>query len=325
MRIIFFGTPDYVSPIITALHKNFSDETNSPIVAVVTQNPKPVGRKQLLEYSAVDTWAYKHKIPVFYNANALLTKGFKADLGIVASYGSLLPPGIVKSFPHGTLVIHPSLLPFFRWSSPVQAAIITNSNPTGVTIIKMDEKFDHGPIVAQFKEDVMPQDTTETLRARLFERSAQVLVDLIPAYLSGKIHLKEQDHKKASFAQSIKKEDAFIPPQYIQNALNGKSAKEEWKINFIKDYSAKPDAIFLERFIRAMNPWPVAWTCINLSTTEGQTKRIKILKAHIEEEINPSTNKQVCKLVPNEIQLEGKNPVFWKQFVKAYSLFSFKK
>ena len=177
MRIIFFGTPDYVIPILDKLHKYHE------IVAVVTQSPKPVGRDKKLTYSAVDQWAFKKHILRNFDYVDLP----EADMGVCASFGMIIPKVILDSFPHGIINVHPSLLPQFRGSSPIQATIISGVNPTGVSIIKMSEKMDAGPILTQFKEDVMSDDTNETLRARLFEKSADVLLEMIPAYIDGKI------------------------------------------------------------------------------------------------------------------------------------------
>ena len=191
MRIVFFGTPAYCIPILNKIQKKFKEKNSDmPIVAVVTQKPKPVGRKQFITYSAVDTWAFKRKIPVFYSSKEFLDANIKADLGILTAYGEILPKDIINYFPFGILNIHPSLLPKFRGASPLQAAIVSNEKETGSTIIKIDEKMDHGLIVAQFKEEISKEDNYKSLGERIFEKSAQVLVNLMPAYLKGKIKLK---------------------------------------------------------------------------------------------------------------------------------------
>lgn len=318
MRIVFFGTPAYVIPVLEMLHKTFkSDSGKSPIAAVVTQPPKPVGRKKRLEFSPVDDWAHKRNIMILRFLD--IGKMPKADLGILASYGNIIPPDIINHFPKGILNIHPSILPQFRGSSPVQATIISGSE-AGVTIIKLDEKLDHGPIISQFKDEVLSEDTTETLRNRLFKRSAEVLISLIPAYLQGKITPREQDHSKASYTREIKKEDAFIPPEFIDAALRGHKPRRKWQIPFIKDYSPTPDAHCLERFVRSMQPWPIAWTLVkpNSRLRPKDSKRLKILKTHLE----PITNHQSLithhKLVLDEVQLEGRNVVSWKRFGEGY-------
>ena len=282
MKIVFFGTPDYVLPVLTSLHKKFVTGPGvSPIAAVVTQSPKPTGRKQILTYSPVDRWAHEHKIDIFYQSSELIKNSVKADIGVLTAYGEIIPKTVIDTFPHGILVVHPSLLPKYRGASPIQGAIANGDKQVGVTIIKMDEKMDHGPIVSQFKEETRPDDTTDTLRARLFERSKDVIVEMIEPYLQGKIKPKEQNHDEATYTKIITKQNGFIDLE--------KTNPEE-----------------AERFIRAMQPWPQAWTLIG-------KKRLKVLKAHLEN----------GKLVLDEVQLEGKNPVSWKEFKMGYPKVAF--
>lgn len=285
LKIVFFGTPDYVLPILTTVHKKFvTGPGKSPIVAVVTQSPKPVGRREVVTFSPVDKWAHDHKIEIHYSANELAIDSVEADVGILASYGEIIKKEVISLFPHGILVIHPSLLPKYRGASPIPAAIAAGDTETGVTIFKMDEKIDHGPIISQFKEEIMPEDTGETLRARLFERSATVLVELLEPYLQGKITPKIQDESLATYTKIITREDGKIN-------LSKKSPEEA------------------ERFIRAMQPWPGAWTQVKLTINNLQyTKRLKLHKAHVEN----------GKLVLDEVQLEGKERVSWKQFKEGY-------
>lgn len=218
----------------------------------------------------------------------------KPDVGVLASYGRILPLEELKKIPYGILNLHPSLLPKYRGSSPVQTAILNGEKITGVTIIKMDEQIDHGPIVAQSKENILPVDTAERLYKRLFVAGAETLKTILPAYLEGKIELQPQDHSQATYTKKLTRDDGKI----------------DWK---------KP-AEYLERFVRAMSPWPGAWvqllpewTCGEHSRTsrrvsEEQAKRLKILKAHLENN----------KLILDQVQLEGKNPVTFKQFCEGY-------
>lgn len=279
MKIVFFGTPYYVLPILKTIQKRFvTGPGHSPIVAVVTQSPKPVGRKQILSYSPIDKWAHERKILTLYSAKSLLKEKVDADFGVLASYGEIIPQEVINLFPKGILVIHPSLLPKYRGASPIPETIKNGDTQTGVTIFKMDSKVDHGPIISQFKEDVLPEDTTDSLRDRLFEKSAEVLVELIEPFMKGKITPRPQNDSEATFTKLIKKEDGYID-------LNKMDAKQA------------------ERFIRAMSSWPIAWTRLE------NGKRLKILKSHLDGEI----------LILDEVQLEGKNPVSWKQFKEAYS------
>jgi len=315
MKIVFFGTPEYVLPILDSLHKTFKTRaSNSPIVAVVTQKPKPSGRKQILEYSPVDSWAHKKSIPKYFDAIDVFRNKVSAELGVVASYGAIIPKNVIDYFKYGIMNIHPSLLPKFRGASPVQATIVSGDKETGVTIIKIDEKVDHGPIISQFKEEVLPEDTTATLRKRLFEKSAEILTTLVPAFLSGKISPREQNHQEATITSLLKKDHGFIPSRYLRLAFKEQSFKGTWKIPFIQDYSLQPTTYNIYSFIRAMDPWPVAWTEIKIMVN-GQwlKKRLKIIKTHLEE---LSINHQ--SLIIDIVQLEGKNPVSWEQFKEAY-------
>ncbi len=243
VKVIFFGTPDYVIPVLETLHKNFK------LVAVVTQPPKLVGRTQVKTFTHVDNWSYKRKdIKIL---RELDIKEFpKADLGIVASYGKIIPQNIISHFKYGILNIHPSLLPKYRGASPIQSQIIDGVLETGVTVIKMDAKMDHGPILSSLRDEIEPQDTNETLRKRLFERSAQFLVELIPNYVSQKVKPKIQKEEEATFTKIIDRE-------------NG-------QVDFGKD-----DPKLIERKFRALQPWPGIYSIID-------GKRIKILGLHLD-------------------------------------------
>lgn len=338
MRIVFFGTPDYVIPVVEKLLKHFRSSSNvHPISAVITQEPKPSGRDKRLTYSPVDEWAYDRKIPKFFSPQDVIKENIEADIGVLASYGQIIHEEVLKYFKYGILNIHPSLLPLWRGASPVQASIVSGEKLTGVSIIKLDDKLDHGSIVSQFKDEVQDTDTTETLRKRLFERSAEVMPNLIEAYVSGKTNLKKQDEEKVTFCRQIKKEDGFIPPEYLSKVINGKTSTDEWEIPWIYKIakskkqkaessdlktalSIKPSAISLFNFIRAMDPWPGAWTFVQLSSKlkAESKKRLKILKAHIEESQSTANRPPSTSLVPNLVQLEGKSPVPWKQFQEGY-------
>ena len=314
MKIVFFGTPEYCLPILNKIQKVFKVKLHDvPIVAVVTQKPRPVGRKEFITYSAVDTWAFKREIPVYHSVEDFLKKGVDADLGIVVAYGEILPKEIINYFPYGILNVHPSLLPKFRGASPLQSAIAAGETVTGATIMKIDEKMDHGPIVSQFTEEIIESDNSKILGDRIFGRAAQVLVDLIPAYTKGKISLKTQIDKDATYTTLLKKEHGFIPAKYLKDAIEGKTSKEDWHIEFIKDFSLKPTPENINRFVKAVSPWPGAWTFIFIDSKKKEQKRLKILEAQLVE----------GKLTPKAVKLEGKLEVSWKEFLKGYPDFSF--
>jgi methionyl-tRNA formyltransferase len=152
----------------------------------------------------------------------------------------MLPQEVLALPKHGLLNIHPSLLPRYRGPSPVQAAIMNGDKEAGVTIFKMDEQMDHGPILAQFKEEIKPDDTAASLYERLFTLGGGVMVTILPSYLEGNIKLRKQNHRKATYTR----------------LLNRDSGKINWK-----DSDQQ-----IERFIRAMHPWPGSWTKTKLKT-----------------------------------------------------------
>ncbi len=320
MKIIFFGTPEYVVCVPDKLLKHFRTNSNQhPITAVITQPPRPSGRDKRLAYSPIDEWAFGKNIAKYFDPNDILKEGIFADIGVLASYGEIISDEVISHFRYGILNIHPSLLPSWRGASPVPASIISGETNTGVSIIKLDSKMDHGPIVSQFIDEVQDSDTTGSLRKRVFERSSDVMPTLIDAYIAGKIKPKIQDEEKVTFARQIKKEEAFILPGYIATSIKGKCKREKWEIPFMKitnskkmhldsdkkTYTMSPTAGNLSNFIRAMDPWPIAWSNIKI---KSQVLRIKLLKTHTEDK----------QLILDEVQLEGKSPVSWKQLCQGY-------
>ncbi len=299
LRIIFFGTPHYVLPVLDALEKTYD------IVAVVTQEPKPVGRDQKLEYSPVDEWAHKKNIEKHFDFVNLP----EAELGVCASFGKIIPSEVLSYFKYGIINIHPSLLPRYRGSSPIQATLIEGISQTGVSIIKMNEKLDQGHILTQFKDEVLENDDNQTLRDRLFEKSAEVLVEMIPNYIKGKITLKKQDESKVILTKEVKKDDAFIPFEILKEVMTLNSGSSEIEFPFIKNQKYKVTASLINNLIKAMKPWPIAWTKVRIKSEE---LRMKILKTHI--------NTETGYLDLDEVQLEGKNIVNWKQFNENYKL-----
>jgi len=205
-----------------------------------------------------------------------------AKVGILASYGKILPEETLEKFPLGILNLHPSLLPQYRGPSPVQTALLERKTTTGITIIKMDKEVDHGPIVWQKEVKIKPKETAGELYQRLFSLGAHALLELLPAYLKEEIEPKEQDHSQASYTKKLTRESGFIP---------------------LEELFGQP--VITAHQIRAYSPWPGTWTKVR---TNHREKRLKILKAHLEKK----------KLVLDQVQLEGKNPVAFKQLLEGY-------
>ncbi|MBI3290222.1 methionyl-tRNA formyltransferase [Candidatus Microgenomates bacterium] len=316
--IIFFGTPDYVIPVLDALKNAGYD-----IAAVVCQPPKPIGRHGIAEPSPVAQWADKFNIQVIDKRPKDCVEEIRkigAPVAVLEAYGRLIPQELINAFPKGIINVHPSLLPKYRGASPVEGALVSGDQETGVTILKLDADLDHGPILSQFTETILPEDNRVTLRKRLFDKAASVLPEILQEYLDGKTKLKEQDHDKATFTTLMKKEMGFIPPEYVAAATKGDALQgKKWPIPFVKGLTIHPSPITIHRFIRAVNPWPGAFTNVKLMVN-GQwlTKRLKILEAHLE-----LLTINHYSLIIDRVQLEGKNPVSWKQFKEGYPATTF--
>jgi methionyl-tRNA formyltransferase len=272
-KIVFFGSDRYSLLVLQRLLSS-PDLTVSGIVTLPQSDP-------IVSFS-------KGKRYHFFITDSLIRitdslKKIEAEVGILASYGQIVPPEVLSIFPKGILNIHPSLLPKYRGPSPVPLALLDGLTETGVTIIKMDNEVDHGPIVAQFKEEIRVDDTSETLLIRLFQTGIEILKTVLPPYLNGQITLQPQNDSEATYTKKLSRQDGQI----------------DWQ---------KPTE-YLERFVRAMDPWPGAWTKVKiLRDKEAKILRLKIIKAHLE-------NNQ---LVPDQVQLEGKNPVTYKQFQEGH-------
>ena len=160
----------------------------------------------------------------------------KADLGVIAAYGRILTKEELNTPKFGFINAHPSLLPKYGGPSPIQAAILNGDKVSGITIIKIDEKMDHGPVLYQEGLELSNDDNCDTLSKKMFQRASEVLPQIIKDFIAGKITPKPQNHQKASFCKMIKKEDGYF------------------------DIENPPSPKKLDRIIRAYYPWPGVWT-----------------------------------------------------------------
>lgn len=303
LKLIFMGTPEFAVPI---LEKLINSEYKP--IAVFCAPDKPVGRKQILTPPLTKVLAQKNNIPVFQPANshelADTINSLSCDIIVTAAYGLIFPKEVLDTPQYGCLNIHPSLLPKYRGSSPIQSAILNGDTETGVTIYKMDAKVDHGSIIIQKKLGDSPsQLTTPELSEKLSNFSAELLIEILPEWLAGKITVIPQDDSLASHTRIIKKEDGQIDWQ--------KSAKE------------------IDQQIRAYTPWPSTYT--NLKA-ENDNIKIKILKTDPPKE---TTQKQIGEAFLNEhgelaiqcgqghlvikkLQLEGGKPLETYDFLRGH-------
>lgn len=294
--LVFFGTPKIAAYALEKLMENFY------MAAVVTQKEKAAGRGKSLQLSPVKILAQGKIQNIFQPSHIQNIKEdmqlLKADIAVAYAFSHILPKSILKIFPFGILNIHPSLLPKYRGPSPVQSALLFGEKETGVTIILLDEKMDHGPILAQEKTKINPQETSSDLSWRLTAMGTDLLIKTIPKFLNGKIKPREQNHDQATYTKKIKKEDGHV----------------SWNIR-AED--------ILNRF-RAFHPWPGLYTFYN-------TKRLKILKLlPIQAQGRPgdvfqTKNKNMavyCKdgaILLEEVQLEGKRAMSSGEFLRGSS------
>jgi methionyl-tRNA formyltransferase len=214
--------------------------------AVVTTQDKPQGRKLVLTPNVVKQWAIQRNIRVFdppklHGEFSDSLKKFAdeqgIDVSIVASFGKIVPRDIVDMAPKGTLNIHPSLLPKYRGPSPLPTAILDDEKHTGITIMKMDEQMDHGPIVAQKTIDVAEWPIYEEFEEVMAREGARLLIEVLPKWVAGDLKSHDQHHSKATYTRKIAKEDALLdtaslspaaPIEVAYSAFRKIQAYHEW-------------------------------------------------------------------------------------------------
>ncbi len=246
IRIVFMGTPGFAVPVLLAL----ADQHQ--VAGVVTQPDRPAGRGQRVVASPVKEAALARGLPVFQpetlrspEAVARLAE-WQPEVIVVAAFGQILRPDVLNLPPYGCLNVHASLLPRWRGAAPIPAAILAGDTTTGVTIMRLDEGLDTGPILAQAECPIAPDDTTATLTARLADLGARLLIETLPGWLAGEVQPRPQDPSQATYCRPLRKEDGLL----------------DW---------SRP-AADLDRLVRACNPWPGAYTA-------WQGQRLKVLRA----------------------------------------------
>jgi methionyl-tRNA formyltransferase len=207
MKTVFFGTSRF-SVIVLEELKSLGLLPD----LVVTTEDKPQGRKLVVTPNPVKIWADQNNIPYLQPKKldsefTLKLSTFNFQLSIVASYGKIIPKNILEIPKHGTLNVHPSMLPKWRGASPIQSTIL-HDNQAAVTIIQLDEEMDHGPILTQ--SDIVSWDNTTIpyypeLEENLAKIGAKILFKAIPDFVSGKTELVEQNHSQATYCTKIEK------------------------------------------------------------------------------------------------------------------------
>jgi len=276
MKFVFFGTPEFAAIILEKLiNAGYVPE------AVVCNPDRPVGRKKIITPPPTKVLAEKYGIKI-HQPETLANSKFeirnsKLDFFVVAAYSQIIPKEILSIPRLGAIGVHPSLLPKYRGSSPIQSAILNGDEETGVSLYLMDDKMDHGQILSQRKlEFPISNFQFSILYQKLSELSADLLIETLPKFLNSEIKPLFQDESQSTYTKKFTTEDGRVDPEDLSAAQNGASLEK---------------AIMIERKIRALNPEPGVFTFIN-------EKRVKLLEAKISE----------GKIVIIKTQIEGKKP-----------------
>jgi methionyl-tRNA formyltransferase len=235
MRVLFWGTPDFALPALRAL-----GEEGHLVVGVVTQPDRPAGRGREVSMSPVKRLALEEGIPVLQPEKArgeeflAQLRELDPEVSVVVAYGQILRPEVLSLPPHGSVNIHGSLLPELRGAAPVHWAVIRGYEMTGVTIMRMEEGLDSGPILYQVSEPIRPDESMSDVALRLSEMGASALVDALAIMEGGMLTEQEQDHSRATYAPKVDREMARL----------------DW---------SRP-AVEIARYIRGLDSWPGAWS-----------------------------------------------------------------
>ena len=284
INLIFFGSSEYSLIILKKIVKikDFN------LLSVVTKPDKAVGRNQKITANPVADFAHQNNLKLLQPEkfdNDLRSKihGLNPDLMLVIAYG---PPYFDQEMidtPQFKVVnIHPSPLPKYRGATPGPWQIINGETKTAVSFFQIDALPDHGPIITQITFDISPTETATSFYQKAFSLAADNLESVLKNYISNPTNLTIQDHSQKTYFPKFNKDNAKI----------------DWSWDITK----------IERFIRALNPWPIAWTFV--TNQQSEQFKMKFFSASI---INQ-------KLIPNIVQIEGKKTVNWSEICKYYTI-----
>ena len=287
------GTPFFAVPILKSLYQN-----GYPISVVYTQPPQKSQRGQKINKSPVqgisETLNLEFRTPVSLKNNKdeyEYLKELNADIAIVVAYGQIIPKEILTLTKKGFINIHASLLPKWRGAAPIQRSIMNLDKQTGISIMKINEKLDTGPVCSTYKLDIKDNDNAEIISERLSVLAAEKILDNVDEILENKLEFKEQLHKDATYANKIEKSEGKIEWNNSAESIVGK--------------------------INGLYPSPGAWFIYN-------GERYKVLKAEIangvgkvgavlDDYLEICCNDKSIKIL--EIQRQGKRPQNINEFM----------
>ena len=291
-KIVFMGTPEFSVPTLDALIKNKFN-----IVGVYTQPPKKSKRGQKINASPIEQFSKKNKIN-FKNPISLdsreefeIFKELSPDLAVVVAYGQIIPKNFLGTTKFGFINIHASLLPKWRGAAPIQRAIMNGDTKTGVSIMRIEEKLDGGPVLSAKELDLDQTTTYGEIEKKLSELGASVLIESLKKIENGKAKFVDQVHSEATYAKKIDKTETKI----------------NWNL----------DANEVIRHIHGLSPNPGAWF-------EYENERFKVLRANkssatgkpgsvLDEELTIGCKSDSIRVL--EIQRQGKNKQTTKEFL----------
>jgi methionyl-tRNA formyltransferase len=243
--VLFWGTPEFSIPSLRALA-----EEGHEVVGVVTQPDRPAGRGRQLKESpvkrvALEEGGYPVLTPEKPRGEEFLRslRALQPELSVVVAYGHILRREVLDAPPLGSINVHASLLPELRGAAPINWAIARGHPVTGVTVMRMVDQMDAGPILFQAEETIEPEETASELTLRLAERGAEALVEALALLQIGALEAREQDHARATFAPKVDRASARI----------------DWTM----------DATAVGNHVRGMDEVPGAW-----STLRGEAVKL---------------------------------------------------
>ena len=309
-KIAYFGTSDRSVKILGSLKSNFD------LVLCVTKKDTQIGRHQETKETEVKKWA-KTNLVNFVEISSLKDRDLQSvtaqladldiDLILVADFSYIIPETLINLYKDRMINMHFSLLPLYRGASPVQFALVNGDLITGITFHLVSKEMDKGDIISQFEYKIPHNITSGELYDEMFDYASTLIPEVIKEFYELKtISPTPQYESRAT---------------YTYSPTNPKSTfilKEDAKINWNEDVSR------IERKVRAFNPWPIAYSTLSelsdnlhklglenlvLKPSINKILRIKLLKAKLNEN---------DKLMIETVQVEGKNQMFWKEFVNGY-------
>ena len=301
MILVFCGTPRFAVPTLEALVT-----AGHSVPLVVTQPDRPSGRGMEFVFSPVKEAATRLGIPVVQPAAIKNNEDLRAQLValrpdaiIVVGYGRIIPQWMIDLPRLGNLNLHASLLPKYRGAAPIQWSIASGESVTGVTTMRIDAGLDTGDILMQREFPILPDDTAETLAAKLATIGAGLMVETLRGLESGQLHPTPQDHSQATLAPILKKEDGRM------------------------DFS-RP-AIELFNRLRGFRPWPGAFTTFRAKTLQVHRAEPSPTLVHLVAGAIAVQGTQlfvgcgqatVLELI--EVQIEGKRRMPAQEFINGY-------